>query len=409
LAGRCATLYVGDASVLDAHMIEAKPPEARESVTKWYWWPWSEPDRDELVAEARARSAEHLASKPAERAVVIQRFAPAVEEKVLWLRKINLGTLEEARALAASTPTVSEVSINELSAHSPLTVNEDATLAAVLAALSFDKKLGVLKTCAIPFGQRGAAVDGGVADALVAAVVDDLCYELASVGAAGWKSGSSTKELYAQMPALAALEASQREGVATIDSDEGKRLIELCAWLELLASAGSLWWEWLPGAWGLRRGPALRALLLRARRSIIERRTDSDEAQAAFNAAIKKRRREVEARWKALRDQGRVDVEGVARIRDRLEQRFGSRKRADARDRLKLDERVLDGESFDAMREREAKREGDAAAFVTLAREAKGELLCDAAFDALAAKAEEVRSEEVRAFAEGARFGDGVQ
>ena len=109
---------------------------------------------------------------------------------------------EEARALAASTPTVSEVSINELSAHSPLTVNEDATLAAVLAALSSEKKLGVLKTCAIPFGQRGAAVDGGVADALVAAVVDDLCYELASVGAAGWKSGSSTKELYAQMPAL---------------------------------------------------------------------------------------------------------------------------------------------------------------------------------------------------------------
>jgi hypothetical protein len=409
LAARCATLYVGDASVLGAHLVEAKAPEARDAVTKWYWWPWSEPDRAELVAEARARSEKNVASKPAERSVVIQRFAPSVEEKVLWVRKMKLGTLEEARALAASTPTVSEVSINELSAHSPLTVNEDATLAAVLAALPFDKKLGVLKTCAIPFAERGAAVDGGVADALVASVVDDLCYELASVGAAGWKSGSSTSELFAQMPALAALEASQTEGVVTIDSDEGKRLIELCAWLELLASAGSRWWEWLPGAWGLRRGPALRALLLRVRRSIIERRTDSDDSQSAFDGAIKERRRAVEARWKALRDEARVEAEGLALIRDRLDQRFGSRKRADARDRLKLDERVLDGESFDAMLEREAKREGDAAAFVTLAREAKGELLCDAAFDALSTMAEEVRSEEVRAFAEGARFGDGVQ
>jgi hypothetical protein len=401
LAPQCSAMYVGDSSVIADNVLEARGAETSEPVYKWYWWPWSEPECNELAAVAKERSAKAAALRPDERSAVVYRYSPALEKKLLWGRKMKLGTLEDARALGPSAPSMSTVSIDAISAHSPLTINEDATLAAVLAALPFDKKLGILKTCAIPFGQRTIAVDGGVSDVVVASVVDDLCYELASVLVTGWKSGVSTKELRAKMPLLAALDESQREGVVSLESDEGKRLIELCVWIELLASEGSRWWEWLPGAWGFRRGPAVRSLLRSVRETIVTRRTDSDALQKEFVSAIKKRRAEVEARWKAL-GEGGAKSEGLSWVRTVLDQRFGERGRKDARGALAPDERVIEGGAFDAMVAREAERERVAEAFVTLAREAKSDLLVDEGFAAIAAKAERIRASELRALAEGA-------
>jgi hypothetical protein len=398
LAAQCSVMYVGDSSVIADNVLEART-EASEPVHRWYWWPWSEPDRKTLVAAANERSAKACASLPERRSAVVYRFNPTLEKKLLWGRKIKLGTLEEARALGPSAPSISTLSIDAISAHSPLTINEEATLASVLAALPFDKKLAILKTCAIPFGYRTIAVDGGVADVVVASIVDDLCYELASVLVTGWKSGLGTQELRGKMPLLAALDESQRVGVVSLASDEGKRLIELCAWIELLASEGSRWWEWLPGAWGFRRGPAVRSILRAVRETIVTRRTDSDAMQKEFVRAIKERRAEIEARWKAL-GEGGAKSEGLSWVRALLDQRFAARGRRDARGALAPDERVIAGEAFDEAVAREAARARDAEAFVTLAREAKGDLLVEEGFAAIAAKAEGIRSRAVRALAE---------
>lgn len=400
LSKRTSALYVSDAQPVRDQLIPLGASDRRETVTRWYFWPSSAPRREHLEDRARALNEALVAARPDERHLIVERFDPSIEKKLLWLRKMKLGTLELRRAFDGASPSVAAIHVGALSAQSTIFVGQYSTLASVLAALPFERKLRLLRESPLPFGARVDAVDGGVADAIVAAIVDDLLYELERAAEPGWKRGVSSRALFGRMPLLRALIDARREGALSLESDEGRRMIELCAWLELLGRGAARWWEWLPFAWGLRRGPALRARLLRARRALIERGAESAEMARSMDRAITERRRAIERRWSELERDERPPRSGLARLRRLLDARFGAQARTDARALFAPYERILDGVEFDRLARDEEARCALAREVEVEAKGARDELLVPDGFASVSARAEALRREALRAMAE---------
>ena len=295
-----------------------------------YTWPWSRPREQELTRRAFALSARLEQRWPERRYVIVSRWEPALVKSVAWVRTFRLGHLEVRRSLDASRAAVTGLEVDAKSMHDARFIAEAAVHGYLLSALPFDAKLALLERSPAPIGASDS-------DPLVAALVTDLVREQAQVARYGWRV--SRASLAQALPMLDAL---------TKHVPGNARVIELAAWLDLVARDHARLWEWLPPLVWLRRGPGLRAFVRRALHDWLARAGVSREAVAA-------RRKELAASWK-------MKLAAAPTLP------------SDA-DHLPVGARVIDDATHAVMREKERGRSERAAEVVAGAGRARSDLL----------------------------------
>jgi hypothetical protein len=405
LGARIPTLFVGPDRDITPWLlpVEPGPEDAVREEFSWFLWPWSVPRPEHLVARAEAVSARAQAERSDARELVVHRYDGTVVHKRLWARKVRLGTLETRPTLDPGSPGPALLVADPIAAHAPAFINASATEAALLSSLPFARKLELLRSSPLPFGERHLATEGGCGDALVSALLEDLLHELASCAQPGWKSGVRSKDLRARMPLLSALDAAMEGGApVAIDSVEAARRIELAAWLELLAQSCTRWWEWIPGFWGTRRGPVLRGALRATRRRVIERGAQSEDDAKSWDRRAKERAKSLRKAWDELDPQNQRSAAPRSWLLERVQSRCATHVRRDGRALLPPEARVMAGADFDRAVAEDGARVRDAVEREVLASTTRAELQVDGGYAAIAEGAERIRQREVAEWAEGA-------
>ncbi|HSO40153.1 MAG TPA: hypothetical protein VLT33_46825 [Labilithrix sp.] len=373
-----------DAAVLAADAARAEVVAACESdelggpgmsldVRASYAWPWSEAKAEHL--EARAEALATLLEKrwPHRRYVVVPRYEPTLEGKVAWIRVYRLGRLVVRRSFDPARGAVSGISVDAEAMHDPAIAQDPRTVAALTASLPFGAKAALLASSPLPFGALRSPEATGCEDVLVAAVLADLVREQTLAASSGWRA--SSRELESMLPMLAELTRDAFPGPVELASPAGQRLVELAAWLELVARGHARWWEWAPPLLWLRRGTALRSFVREQIAALLRRVAGPPEGAVALRGAIALRERSLHEAWSARRQ----EYDAPAYARDFAVERVralgeGRPLESDAQ-HLAAGGRVIASDRVDALRQKEQARKGRAGTVLARAARARAELL----------------------------------
>ncbi len=371
-APELAEAEIDEKAVLAACAVVA-PGEAvvRFEARAWYTWPWSEPKAEHLAKRARALSALLARTYPERRYVVIHDFAPVVERRVAWVRRIVLGSIEVRRSLDVAPGAIANVQADANAMHDPAFARADVMYAVALRALPFAAKLQLLDA-ALPFGARTADVADGCPDAVVAAVLGDLVREQRAACEDGWRHAELET-------ALSLLKSLEQFGFATpIAHDDGgvraARLVELVAWLDLIARDHPRFWEWIPPLSLLRRRPQLRRVV-RASLVRLVARVIGNDAKAAWQAIATRRKELRKAIRRRKKDLELTSTCALGFTDDRLAAAISGRAITSDAGVLPRGERVVDKRRHDEIRAKESARSQRAAGVATSAASARASLL----------------------------------
>lgn len=402
-------LYVGPLPELDALLVptpEAEPIPIKSTTTRrdvlaaldaepiggagaaietatWYLWPWSVPTPEALTARAEGLARALARRAPDRRHVVVHRFEPELEKKVLWARRVRLGTLEARRTFDAARGALSGLPAEAAAMHAAPFVRDPRTLAALANALPFDRKLRLLLECPLPFGAARPAAEDGCADALVAAVLADLLREQETLAHERWRAGASKEALRRALPMLAELARGPFSDV-TLESVAGQRLVELAAWLDLVARDHARLWEWAPPLLWSRRGPALRSVVRALVKELLEAAFGRDEAA---REAVTRRLDQLRAGWRARRKALEAPARAHAYARAVLAAAVRGQESTTCAGAFPRGA-VLDGAAYEARRAKDRDREARARDVVAGAASARAALLRPETCEALVARAE---------------------
>ncbi|OJY30787.1 MAG: hypothetical protein BGO98_28895 [Myxococcales bacterium 68-20] len=357
-------------------------PVARFQARAWFSWPWSEPKEEHLAKRARALSALLARTYPDRRYVVVHDFAPEVERRVAWLRRITLGWIEVRRSLDVARGAIASIEADPAVMHEPSFAHAEVTYAVALRALPLPAKLQLLDS-GLGYGTRTPDVTDGCSDAVVAAVLGDLVREQEAARDDGWRRA----DLDEALPLLMTLE---RAGFAMpIGRDDGgpraARFIELVAWLDLVARDHPRFWEWLPPLSLLRRRPQLRRVV-RASLARLVARVMGDDEKAIWRAIATRRE---ELRQAIRRRRKKLELASscaLAFTRDRVETLVSSRVIQSDAASLPRRERVIDKRRHDELRAKDLARSERAAGVATSAANARASLLREETCEELLAR-----------------------
>ena len=266
--------------------LEALEPgqgHVRLAVETIYLWPWSAETSLDLERKAAALSRWLERVYPARRYVVVPRYEPTGTRKSAFIRHVASGDLEIRRTIDPGALASRSFPLDEASMHAADTLNDSRVFFTLLCTLSFETKLRLLASSALPCPDH--------TDGLVLALVVDLLAEQAPFRTHEWGAGGLN--MPGSLPRLETL--GSRAGDVT--SELGKvRLAHVLAWLTLLARERVRFWEWLPPLVWLRRSQALRRRVRRlvgqvelAHPSEVER---CNAARSALREAFEADRRE---------------------------------------------------------------------------------------------------------------------
>ena len=271
----------------------ADAPRATVAVHRRYWlrW-WATPQPAWLAARAAELSARLCDAHPAQRHVVVHRFAPEVASRWLWIKRWRVGTLDTMRTLDAAAGAIVHAAAADAALHDGSYAASDDAATALLAMFGFDENLARLR--------RALADDDAREDTLavlVDALLVDLATELTAVLAPGWRRGV---ELDRALPRLVAL--GDAGLAAGYDTAGGRALIRLAGHLRFLARSQVRWWEAVPPLRWTRRAPGARGrvahhvdrLLAGAfgAHALKQARADTGRSAAAQAAAFAQARRD---------------------------------------------------------------------------------------------------------------------
>lgn len=364
-------LYVGEVPKLESLLVPTGEAESTQAEHRWFWWPWSQPKPEQLEARANTISSKLAHDAPEKRHVVVHDFKPEVERKIAWLRKVKLGSVEVRRSLHRHA--LHGLTAESARVHDAAFVDTAVTNDLVLRALPFEAKLKLLASVRVI---EGVKVEDGCNDAVVAAVLDALIAEQSAAIHHRWRKSELAKSL----PLFHQFIASTTEA--------SSRIVELVAWLDLIARDHVELWEWLPPLAFIRRGPQLRRIIRRELKQLVARLPKDTQG------AIKVRRKELR---KAKSRQSALDF-----AEDRLAERFASRETTTDANALPHDKRVLDRERHEELAQKEKRRVEKATEALASAADARRALLrtetCAALLEGAQLDAEVV--EEARATSE---------
>lgn len=228
-------------------------PRASVSVHRRYWLRfWARPDERWLASRANGLAERIAAAIPSQRHLVVQRFAPKVVSKFLWIKKWHVGTLETLRTLDVASGGIVRVELTDEDL--PSYPRKPDAVSALLLVFGFAENLERFAWVA-----RSTDADEATLDRMADVMLLDLANELAAVASPGWRDGASSTELLAALPRLQAL---ANAGLALeFDSIAGGALLRLAGRLRYFADAQVGMFEKLPPFRWLRRTPALSALV----------------------------------------------------------------------------------------------------------------------------------------------------
>jgi hypothetical protein len=365
-------------------------PDERRDVFRWYLWPWSVAKDAELEAIATTLGEDLARAAADQRHVVVHRFAPELDRKRLWARRMRLGTIETRRTLDAARGALTEIEVDASEMHDPAFARADATFASTVHSLPFAAKLRLLEQTSFGFGARTAAASGGCSDVFCGAVLLDLLREQRALARFAWNRGASREDLLRAMPMLSLLASDAFAEPIDLASDRGRRFVELFAWLDFAARGHARWFEWLPPLPWLRRGRRLRGVVRDVLAAILARAcADAKAARAAIDA---RRKELVKSRKASL-------LRPLPFALDRLHLGLATRKTTSDAEAVPP-VRVLSGDEHDAIAKKDADRAERAANVMTAAAAARAELLVAEGYDALAARSAPAvveRADEVEA------------
>ncbi|AKU99444.1 PE_PGRS [Labilithrix luteola] len=241
------------------------------------------------------------------------------------------------RTADAARGSLTALNADEHLVHDARFVREARTRSLFADALPFEIATLLLSLTPLPFGGGRAQIPGGVEDALVASVLTRLAVEMANVRHFGW--GTSREKVVSAMPLLAYVEQYafstapphddadlKRFGKpsTTLDpqSHRGRRLVELCAWLEILAGGQVRFWEWIPPFLWLRRGRKIRSRVREAIATLVGRVAPTLDDQNAVHQAIAARVKEIKESWLDLERRREASSNGAEFTQQRLAARF---------------------------------------------------------------------------------------
>jgi len=366
----CANAAIGEAAV-------------RFQARSWFSWPWTEPNEQHLARRARTLSSRLARAHPDRRYVVVHDFAPVVERRVAWLRRVILGSIEVRRSFDVAPGAVASIQAEAENMHAPAFVRADVTFAATLRALPFPAKLQLLDG-ALPFGARTPHVPDGCPDAIIAAVLGDLVREQDAASEDGWRRSP----LAAALPLLMTLERTAF--ASAIEPGDGgpraARLVELIAWLDLVARDHPRFWEWLPPFSLLRRRPQLRRVVRASLVRLVARVMGAGEK--ATWRAITERRKELRRSIRRRRKQLELASSSAsAFVHDRLAAAVLERAVSSDVTVLPRTERNIDKRRHDDLRAKDISRSERAASVATSAANARANLLREESCEELLARA----------------------
>jgi hypothetical protein len=385
-------LYVGRSPDLGNLLISTTPPADKVTETRTFAWPWSEPTPAQLEARARSLVQKLAARDTSRRHLVVPRFQPELLKKTLWIRTMKLGVLHVHQTLGAAATQISTLETDEQAMHGPAMSADDGTLALVLSALPFAKKLRLLGSAPLPFGARAAK---GI-DPIVLAVLSELLAELDAAASVPFRKGVTRAAQRAMLPCLTALTESI-EPLAS-DGDTGARtarLVELLAWLEHLRRDLTRVWEYLPGFLWTRRGPLLRSIVKESVTRIWETAFPEAEARSETRARADARRKELRALLRDQRRQSSVRRTDRELARELFDAARGPRPHASSSDLYPLEDRVLEATKFDAVAAKDEQRHARSKALLLRAKGERERLLLAQRCEELLAAASTEEQEEL--------------
>ncbi len=257
--------------------LEALEPgrgHVRLAIETLYLWPWSAETSQDLERKAAALSRWLERVYPSRRYLVVPRYEPTGTRKSAFIRHVASGDLEVRRTVDPGALASRSFPLDEAAVHAADTLNDSRVFFTLICTLSFETKLRLLASSALPCPDH--------TDALVLALVVDLLAEQAPFRTHPWGAGGLN--LPGSLPRLEAL--GSRAGDVT--SDLGKvRLAHVLAWLTLLARERVRFWEWLPPLVWLRRSQALRRRVRRLVRQVEVAHPNEIERSATARSALR--------------------------------------------------------------------------------------------------------------------------
>lgn len=175
-------LFVGKGPALREFLVPALPatPEP-EPVYRRFWmrW-WAAPDQGWLAKVAAAAGAKLRRAHPDQRHVVVFRFAPVVESKLLWMKKWRVGTIATARTLDTAAGAIVNAAADDRALHGSDYPATDGATTALLAMFGFDENLERMRRALAAIEVVPARL-AAIADALVLDVANELAAAIAPV------------------------------------------------------------------------------------------------------------------------------------------------------------------------------------------------------------------------------------
>lgn len=348
-------------------------------------------DKSEDGFERRAkRLASSLESTWPERRYVVAPYDH--QDGLLMIRR----TADTARG------SLTTIQMQEEVLHDPRFVRHERTRSLLATALPFEIAVMLLSLTSLPYGSGNSRVQAGVDDALVASVLSRLSTELERVRHFGWRT--SPENVARSLPLLAYIEkyafsvAPSHDGTdihrfgkapTSVDpaSHRGRRLVELCAWLSILAGGQVRLWEWLPPFVWLRRGRQLRARIRQAVDELLTRTCPSADDRRVVDEAIGTRIADIKGQWRDRQRHWGASRNGAVFTRERMDARFTGYDADDDTNHLQYGYRSLSAASISLREREEASFTKVASAAVRTASDARNALLIGASCGELLARA----------------------
>ena len=230
-----------------AALVRVEPTRGLVAVRRRRWLRfWAAPEPAWLEAQARALAAELAGAHPLHRHVVVHRFDPVVESKLLWWKTWRVGTLETVRTLDAAKGSLMHLELDDARLHDPHYFEGDEAATALMVLFDPAEKLERLRRLA-----TSADVDEGTLACIVDVLLLDVANEFAAVCAPGGDADDPAIE--AALGTLRAVAGAKL--TASYDSVVGGALLRFASRARFFAQARVKAWERLPPWRWSRRAP----------------------------------------------------------------------------------------------------------------------------------------------------------
>ena len=256
-------------------------PEADEAfvheVHKSFWvrW-WAKPSEEWLAKQALEYSLQLAAERPAERHLVVYRFAPKLDGKSAWVNRWRAGTLETVRMLDTACAAVVHAAATDEQLGDPAFITGDHVRTALLVMFGFEENLARLHRLL-----RRPDVTTAELQPVLDALALDLANEVLAAIAPGWMGDTAAVEL--PLPCLDAL--ARHAFAVDYDSTGGAAVRLFLARVVFLADSQVRWWETLPPLRWFRRSTTARTRiaqqLAHAIAAMFDTRADAAHADIA--------------------------------------------------------------------------------------------------------------------------------